>query len=86
MPKYQIYFDTVSGEICYNVDIDENESLESVLDEILFELGERGSRLKGSGPPQVTWSGQALDFSSPLPSQGVRPNDILRISTLVLNG
>lgn len=86
MPKYQVYFDTVSGEIRYNVDIDENEALQSVLDEILFELGERGSRLKGSGPPQVVWSGQSLDFSVPLPDQGVRPNDILRVSTLVLNG
>jgi hypothetical protein len=86
MPKYQVYFDTVSGEIRYNVDIDENECLDGVLDEILFELGERGNRLKGNGPPQVTWSGQALDFSCPLQDQGVRPNDILRVSTVVLNG
>jgi hypothetical protein len=86
MPKYQVYFDTVSGEIRYNVDIDENECLEGVLDEILFELGERGSRLKGNGPPQVIWSGQSLDFTSPLSGQGVRPNDILRVSTIVLNG
>jgi hypothetical protein len=86
MPKYQVYFDTVSGEIRYNVDIDENECLQAVLDEILFELGERGSRLKGNGPPQVTWAGQSLDFSNPLPGQGVRPNDILRVTTIVLNG
>ena len=86
MPKYQVYFDTVSGEIRYNVDIDEGECLQNVLDEILFELGERGSRLKGNGPPQVVWSGQAVDFGSPLPEQGVRPNDILRVSTIVLNG
>jgi hypothetical protein len=86
MPKYQVYFDTVSGEIRYNVDIDEEECLQNVLDEILFELGERGSRLKGSGPPQVLWSGQSVDFGSPLPGQGVRPNDILRVSTIVLNG
>jgi hypothetical protein len=86
MPKYQVYFDTVSGEIRYNVDIDENECLDGVLDEILFELGERGNRLKGNGPPQVTWSGQTLDFGRALPGQGVRPNDILRVSTIVLNG
>jgi len=57
---------------------------DGVLDEILFELGERGSRLKGNGPPQVIWSGQTLDFSSPLPSQGVRANDILRVSEAVI--
>lgn len=86
MPKYQMYFDTVSGEVRYNVDIDEEEPLQTVLDEILFELGERGKRLKGNGPPQVHWSGQAVDFASPLPEQGIKPNDILRVSTIALNG
>ena len=42
MPKYQIYFDTVSGETKYNVDIDEGETLDMVLEEILFDLRERG--------------------------------------------
>src|SRR5215471_11946363 len=49
MPKYQMYFDTISGETKYNVDIDENEPLQDVLDEILFELRERGEMLHGDG-------------------------------------
>ena len=86
MPKYQMYFDTVQGETKYNVDIDEDEVLEAVLDEILFDLRERGDVLEGNGEPQVIWNGQALDFSSPLPTQGVRPNDVLRVSTIATNG
>lgn len=86
MPKYQMYFDTVSGEIKYNVDIDNNESLQDVLDEILFELRERGDMLHGDGDPQVVWNGTSLDFIMPLPDQGVRPNDVLRVSTIATNG
>lgn len=86
MPKYQMYFDTVSGETKYNVDIDEDEVLDVVLDEILYDLRERGDVLQGDGQPLVQWDGQALDFSEPLPAQGVRPNDVLRVSTLAING
>lgn len=86
MPKYQILFDTVRAEQKFNVDIDEQETLDTTLDEILFELRERGDYLKGEGQPQVVWNGMSLDFSIPLPQQGVRGNDILRVSTIVLNG
>ena len=86
MPKYQMYFDAVNGETHYNVEIDEDEALETVLSEILYELRERGDMLKGEGEPQVVWNGRALDFGAPLPAQGVRPNDILRVSTMALNG
>ena len=86
MPKYQIYFDTISGEKRYNVDIDENEALETVIGEILYELRERGDVLHGDGEPQVIWSGQMLEFSRPLPEQGVRANDVLRVSTIAING
>ena len=86
MPKYQILFDTVHAEKKFNVDIDEQETLEQTLDEILFELRERGDYLKGEGQPQVVWNGSSLDFSTPLPQQGVRANDILRVSTIALNG
>ncbi|MGO9241450.1 MAG: hypothetical protein ACLQBJ_11630 [Bryobacteraceae bacterium] len=86
MPKYQIYFDTIQGEIKFNVDIDEEETLDTTLDEILFDLRERGQVLKGDGEPQVVWNGQALDFSARLPAQGVRPNDVLRVSTVATNG
>ena len=86
MAKYQIYFDTVNGETKYNVDIDENETLDQVLDEILFDLRERGDVLQGDGNPQVVWNGQTLDFGLPLPGQGVRPQDVLRVSTVATTG
>lgn len=86
MPKYQMYFDAISGETKYNVDIDEEEVLDVVLDEILYDLRERGEVLQGDGQPQVVWNGQTLDFAQPLPHQGVRPNDVLRVSTIATNG
>jgi len=86
MPKYQIYFDTINGETKYNVDIDDEEILNVVLDEILYDLRERGDLLQGDGDPQVVWNGQSLDFNMPLPQQGVRANDVLRVSTVATNG
>ncbi|MDQ6707504.1 MAG: hypothetical protein M3Z85_16195 [Acidobacteriota bacterium] len=86
MPKYQIYFDTVKGETKYNVDIDDDEVLDTVLDEILYDLRERGDVLQGDGDPQVVWNGQSLDFGLPLAGQGVRANDVLRVSTIATNG
>lgn len=86
MPKYQMYFDTITGESKFNVDIDEDEHLEQVLDEILYDLRERGEILRGDGEPQVVWNGQFLDFAQALPKQGVHPNDVLRVSTIATNG
>jgi hypothetical protein len=86
MAKYQIYFDTITGETKYNVDIDEEEVLDTVLDEILFDLRERGEILRGDGEPQVVWNGQSLDFAVSLPEQGVHSNDVLRVSTIATNG
>jgi hypothetical protein len=86
MPKYQIYFDTVNGETKYNVDIDEQERLDDVLHEILYDLRDRGDVLQGDGEPQVVWNGRSLDFGVPLPDQGVRANDVLRVSTIATNG
>lgn len=86
MPKYQIYFDTVNGETKFNVDIDDEELLDVVLAEILYDLRERGDVLQGDGEPQVVWNGQSLDFGTPLPAQGVRTNDVLRVSTVATNG
>jgi hypothetical protein len=86
MPKYQMYFDTVQGETKYNVDIDDAEVLDDVLHEILYDLRERGDVLQGEGEPQVVWNGVALDFRRPLAEQGVRPNDVLRVSTVATNG
>lgn len=86
MAKYQMYFDTVRGEVKYTVDIDEEETLGQTMDEILFDLRERGDVLQGDGEPEVVWSGKSLDFGGALPTQGVRPNDVLRVLTLAVNG
>lgn len=86
MPKYQIYFDTVSGETKYNVDIDEGETLDMVLEEILFDLRERGDVLKGDGDPEVVWNSTILNPATALPAQGVKPYDVLRVSTVATNG
>ena len=86
MPKYQMYFDTVRGETKYNVDIDDNETLNDVLDEILFDLRERGDVLQGDGDPEVHWNSRTLSFARPLPEQGVRVNEVLRVSTIATNG
>jgi hypothetical protein len=86
MAKYQMYFDTVQGETKYNVDIDEDERLDDVLHEILYDLRERGDVLQGEGEPQVVWNGRSLDFATPLQDQGVRDNDVLRVSTIATNG
>ena len=60
MPKYQMYFDVVSGETKYNVDIDEGETLDAVLEEILFDLRERGDVLKGDGIRRSSGTAPAL--------------------------
>jgi hypothetical protein len=86
MPKYQMYFDTITGESKFNVDIDDEEHLDQVLEEILYDLRERGEILRGDGEPQVVWNGTSLDFAQPLPGQGVRANDVLRVSTIAMNG
>ena len=85
MAKYQMYFDTVQGEVRYNVDIDEDEALTDVLEEILYELGEHGQLLR-DGEPQVIWNGQLLEFEKSLPQQGVHANEVLRVSAVSLNG
>ena len=35
---------------------------------------------------QVVWNGLALEFAQPLVEQGVRPNDVLRVSTVATHG
>lgn len=84
MPKYQIIFDTNAGEVHAKVQIDEDEALQTVLPELLSQLEEdNGVALKGwregVGEPSCTLDGQELDQTLPLPRQGVRPNDVLRI-------
>jgi len=86
VPKYQMYFDTIAGEEKHHVDIDENETLSGVLNDILQELREVGGVLRGGGEPQVRWSGHLIDLNAPLPQQGVRPNEVLYVSTRPTNG
>jgi len=85
MPKYQIYFDTQDGEIHRTVTIDENEVLNDLLGDILAEFEERDGHVlrgwrEGLGNPTCRWEGKELDGSMTLPEQGVRPNDVIRVS------
>src|SRR5262245_39144342 len=85
MPKYQIYFDTQDGEIHRTVTIDENEVLDGLLGDILAEFEERDGYVlrgwrEGLGNPTCRWEGKELDGSMSLPEQGVRPNDVIRVS------
>jgi hypothetical protein len=85
MPKYQIYFDTQDGEIHRTVTIDENEVLDGLLGDILAEFEERDGHVlrgwrEGLGNPTCRWEGKELDGSMTLPEQGVRPNDVIRVS------
>lgn len=86
MPKYQMYFATLRGEVRHVVEIDEPETLDQVVGEILFDLKQRGDVLKGEGEPQVFANGEFLDLSLPLPRQDVKPNDVLRVSLMPVNG
>jgi hypothetical protein len=86
MPKYQMVFETVKGDVRHSVDIDDNETLDTVMQDILWDLKQRGSILKGQGRPQVVCNNQSLDFSLPLPGQKVYPNDVLHVSTIAING
>ena len=85
MPKYQIYFDTQDGEIHRTVTIDENEVLDDLLGDILAEFEERDGHVlrgwrEGLGNPTCRWEGKELESSMTLPEQGVRPNDVIRVS------
>ena len=86
MPQYQMIFDTVKGPVQHNVDIDDGETLDDVLRDILWELRQRGSILKGNGQPQVRCNNQVLDTSQPLPQQNIFANEVLRVSTISING
>ena len=87
MAKYQVYFDTQAGWVNFRVDIDEDETLATVLPDILYDLEQNGFILEGSregsGDISVTWEGRELDQRRPLPRQGVKPNDNLRIAVKI---
>lgn len=84
MPTYQMVFDTQGGEVGDDVTIDPDEVLREVLPEILIQLEAYGYVLQGwregAGEPVCKWEGRKLDENLPLPDQGVRDNDILRVS------
>ncbi|MFC2173196.1 hypothetical protein ACFLU6_11280 [Acidobacteriota bacterium] len=84
MPKYQIYFDTEAGWQNFTVDIDDDEVLDDVLPDILSELEENGYIMagwkEGTGNLTVTWEGYEVSMRESLPEQGVRSNDIIRVS------
>ena len=57
-----------------------------MLDEILYDLREKGQLLQGDGEQQLVWNCVALDFETPEAQQGVQPKDVLRVSTVAVNG
>ena len=85
MPKYQMYFDTQDGEVHRTVTIDESEVLDDLLGDILAEFEERDGYVlrgwrEGLGNPFCQWEGRELSNTRTLPEQGVRPNDVIRVS------
>ena len=84
MPRYHMHFETQAGWIDHGVDIDEEETLHSVLPDILHELKHESFALigweEGRGEVVVTAEGRALDTGRPLPQQGVSPHDKLRVA------
>lgn len=84
MAKYQMYFDTKDGWKLFNVDVDEDETLDDVMPDILREVRDNGFVLEGQpegqGDIYVTCDGRDLDLSLSLPDQGVRSNDVLRVA------
>lgn len=84
MPKYEMNFDTQAGAIPYNVAIDPGEVLDDVLPDILAELNDNGYALRGwregVGNVTVEWRNRELALDVPLPEQGVRPNEVLRVA------
>jgi hypothetical protein len=84
MAQYQMYFATQTGWTNFNVDVDEDEALQSVLPDVLRELEENGYVLQGwhegSGELVVTWEGRELDLGKDLLQQGLRPNEVLRVT------
>ena len=87
MAKYQFYFETQSGEVNYGVQIEDHETLNDVLNDILNDLRDQhGHILAGEGNPQVVAAGRILDWGVPLPQQGVKYNEVVRVSLMELNG
>ena len=61
MAKYIFNFDAVGSEVSYNVNINDDETLDTIIDEIIFELRERGDTLRGEGEILLTHEGRKLD-------------------------
>jgi|ERR1044072_322944 hypothetical protein len=88
MARYKMYFDTEIGLRPFNVDIEADEILNSVLPDILIELEEFGYVLKGwpsSKDIVVIWEGRELSLADTLIQQRVRENDILRVAVRCAN-
>jgi hypothetical protein len=87
MPRYQMYFLLPGREIQRRAQINDEETLTEVMPEILQELREtEGAVLEGQGNPKVESNGKVLLWSKCLPPQGVRPEDVLRVSLIPENG
>lgn len=82
-----MHFDTQAGWKLFNVHVDEDETLDDVLPDILREVRDNGYVMEGQrdgqGDIYVTCDGRELDLFMSLPDQGVKSNDVLRVTVEV---
>jgi hypothetical protein len=85
MPVYSIVFDTIEGQLKYEVTVEDQELLSDVMGDLLADLEDQGHRLAGgsSSSIEVVWNGKPLNGDIPLLQQGVQPRDTLLVRTAV---
>lgn len=84
MAIYQVDFNTQAGWKRFTVEVDEDETLDTVLPDILHSLEDYGLVLEGQregrGDILVTCDGRELNPEMSLPEQGVRSHDVLKVT------
>jgi hypothetical protein len=83
MPVYSIIFETIEGQLKYEVTIEDQELLSDVMGDLLADLEDQGHRLVGGGSSsiEVVWNGKPLNGDIALSQQGVQPRDTLIVRT-----
>jgi hypothetical protein len=85
MAHYQIYFDTTPEQVRV-AGIGDGEIFGVVLGDLLSQLKEEGFVLKGKGDPVAVHNGRVLDLGQALPPQNVKPNEVLRVQLMEIDG
>jgi hypothetical protein len=83
MPVYSVIFQTIEGQLRYEVPIEDQELLSDVMNDLLADLEEQGHRLAGGSSSliEVVWNGKPLNGDITLGEQGVMPKDTLIVRT-----